>query len=107
MIVYHRNNYKPESYPETEHHVRQHISSIASPSDDPSEFYDAVEIETSEIDGGGIRVYGQLDRDPACDYAVPDDFEMPDEAEYQQGFGVREMTPEELEQHLIEKENRK
>ncbi|UTN91191.1 hypothetical protein SEA_POKYPUPPY_32 [Gordonia phage PokyPuppy] len=106
MIVYHRNSYRQESRHETEKHVREHISSIASPTDDPEEFYNDVEIEFGEIDGG-VRVYGQLDRDPACDYTVPEDFEMPDESEYQQGFGVREMTDTELERHLIEKENRK
>ncbi|ANA85806.1 hypothetical protein PBI_WOES_34 [Gordonia phage Woes] len=103
MIVYHRNNFRQESYPETEDHVRRHISSIASATDDEFEFYDQVKIETTQIDHGW-RVYGELDRDPAYDYTVPEDFEMPGEDEYQRGFGERCMTPEELQEHLLKKE---
>ncbi|QFG08519.1 hypothetical protein PBI_ASERPROCKY_32 [Gordonia phage ASerpRocky] len=103
-IRYYRNCYKPDSYPETEEHVRSHIASIASPTDDPTEFHDEVQIEVSPNEDGSVRIFGVLDREPACDYSLPDDYEPPSESEYQQGFGVREMTPAQLHEHLMQKE---
>lgn len=105
MIVYHRNSYNKASLQATVNHVASHISAIASPDDDPALYYNEVQISFSENEDGSTRVYGELDREPACDYSLPDDFQLPDESEYQKGFGVREMTPEELQEHLIKKFN--
>lgn len=106
MIVYHRNSYgDTEALRKTTDHVVKHISAIASPSDDPDQFAPEVDVTFSENEDGSTRVYGELDREPACDYSLPDDFQLPDESEYQKGFGVREMTPEELQEHLIRKFN--
>ena len=107
MIVYHRNSYSPEAVAATTQHVVQHISAIASPADDPEEFADEVTIQYSLNEDGSTRVYGELDRDPAVDYSLPEDFVPAREDQYQRGFGERNMTPEELQEHLIEKENRK
>lgn len=107
MIVYHRNCYKPEALSRTTQHVIQHISSIASADDDPERYANEVEITYSENEDGSTRVYGELDRDPSCDYSLPAEFQDAPESQYQQGFGERIMTPEQLEVHLLEKENRK
>ena len=87
MIVYHRNNYVPDTLDETVNHVRQHISAIASPDDNPDQYADEVEITLSQNEDNSTRVYGELDRDPAVDYSLPEGFEMPDRDRYQRGFG--------------------
>jgi hypothetical protein len=104
-IVYHRNNYQAEALDDTVDHVRSHISSIASDLDNGDEYYDDVLIEISQNEDGSTRVFGSLDQDPACDYSLPEDYEAPPETEYQMGFGVREMTPAELHEHLLQKEH--
>ena len=106
MIVYHRNSYNSESLDATVAHVRAQISSIASATDDPGEYAADVAITLSGQADGSTRVYGELDRDPVCDYTLPEGFELPDQSRYQRGFGVRNMTPEELQEHLIEKGKR-
>ncbi|AKJ71825.1 hypothetical protein TIN4_28 [Tsukamurella phage TIN4] len=102
-IVYHRNNYNRESLQETTDHVVAHISSVASVTDDPAEFADFVNISYTENEDGSTRVYGELQQEPACDYTLPDDYVKPSEDQYQQGFGERNMTPEELQEHLLKK----
>lgn len=104
MIVYHRNCYKPDALEATKNHVCEHISAVASETDDPDEFKDRVKIQITKNEDGSARIFGELNRDPAFDYSLPEDFEMPGQEEYRQGFGVREMTPEELQEHLIKKE---
>lgn len=101
---YHRNNYIPEQLESTIAHVRSHISSCCSPTDDPNEFFEDVLIEVSANEDGSRRVFGLLDREPVADYSIPDDYVAPEENEYQLGFGERFMTPEELQNHLIQKE---
>lgn len=102
-IIYHRNNHKSDQLETTVDHVRQHISAIASPQDDPDAYYDEVEITLSEAEDGSTRVYGQLDREPSFDYSLPEDYVPPPADEYQRGFGERNMTPEELQEHLLRK----
>ncbi|AKJ72464.1 hypothetical protein GMA7_27 [Gordonia phage GMA7] len=104
MIVYHRTSYKEDSLEETIEHVRDHVASIASANDDPSEYRDQVKIQTTRYDDGSVRVFGELDMDPCCDYSVPESYVEPPEDQYQKGFGVREMTSDELQEHLLKKE---
>ncbi|AKJ71718.1 hypothetical protein TIN2_28 [Tsukamurella phage TIN2] len=106
-IAYHRNNYDPSVLQATTDHVIAHISSVASPTDSPDEFADFVQIKYSQNEDGSTRVYGELNQEPCCDYSLPDDYVKPPESQYQQGFGERNMTPEELQEHLIEKASRK
>lgn len=103
MIAYHRTSFTEEDYDRTREHVCQHISSIASATDDPNEFENQVQIQTSTNEDGSTRIYGQLDREPTCDYSLPEEFEYPQEDEYQKGFGERNMTPEELQEHMLRK----
>lgn len=107
MIVYARNSYGGDgALRETTNHVIATLSAMASPSDSPDQYALEVKVEFSENEDGSTRVYGELDRDPVYDYSLPEDFELPPQDQYQKGFGVREMTPEELQEHLIEKEKR-
>jgi len=62
---------------ETIEHVKQHISSIADPEDDPNTHADQVEIKLEptirESDGAiGTTIYGSLDADPIAPYLHAD-----------------------------------
>ncbi|AMS03425.1 hypothetical protein SEA_BENCZKOWSKI14_32 [Gordonia phage Benczkowski14] len=104
-IGYHRNNYRADALESTIEHVKCHIASIADPDDDPTTFHDQVNIELSQNEDGSTRVYGTLERDPACDYSLPEDYTPPPDSEYQRGFGERLMnSPQELHDHLMQKE---
>lgn len=52
-------------------HVRAHLSSIASPADDPDAYADQVAIR-QEDQAGGVMVHGELDAEPAADYLRDD-----------------------------------
>ena len=52
-------------------HVRAHLSSIASPEDNPDAFADQVAIVLEDVDGG-VLVHGELDAEPAADYLRDD-----------------------------------
>lgn len=54
-------------------HVRAHLSSVASPVDDPDTYAGEVDI-TTVVAGEGVRVTGTLDREPVADY-LRDDFD--------------------------------
>jgi hypothetical protein len=54
-------------------HVRAHLSSIATPDDDPDRYATDVVI-TVAAEGDGLQVTGRLDREVVADY-LRDDFD--------------------------------
>jgi hypothetical protein len=60
-----------DAVPETIDHVRAHLSSVATPDDDPTRYADEVDVTLAK-DGDGILISGQLDREPVADYLRPD-----------------------------------
>lgn len=57
--------------PDTIDHVRAHLSSIATPGDNPDTYTAAVDVTLAK-DGDGILITGELDREPVADYLRPD-----------------------------------
>jgi hypothetical protein len=66
-------NTRTDSVSLTEEHVRAHLSSIASPDDDENLYAREVRI-TYQVEENGIRVHGELDREPDAPY-LRDDFD--------------------------------
>lgn len=62
-----------EAGSDTAAHVRAHLSSIASPDDDPDQFAEEVDIVAVAHDDG-VKITGTLDREPVADY-LRDDFD--------------------------------
>lgn len=61
-----------------ERHIRQHISAVADPNDDPNTYADKVDI-WQERDGDNTKICGRLNRHPSAPY-LRDDFDPDDEA---------------------------
>lgn len=57
----------PGALDDTARHVRAHMSSVASENDSENEFADEVRV-TFEPREGGIKVVGELDREPVAPY---------------------------------------
>jgi hypothetical protein len=57
----------------TELHVRAHLSSVASPDDDEHAYAGEVRINY-QVEENGIRVQGEIDREPDAPY-LRDDFD--------------------------------
>jgi hypothetical protein len=62
-----------EAASETAVHVRAHLSSIATPDDDPDLLAGVVQI-VAVAEDGGILITGTLDAEPVADY-LRDDFD--------------------------------
>jgi hypothetical protein len=60
-----------EVLPEVETHVRQHLSSVADPFDDPTAHPANVRITHIEQDGG-VLIVGELDAEPDAPYLRED-----------------------------------
>lgn len=56
-----------DAVPDTIDHVRAHLSSVATPDDDPGRYADEVDIVLDK-DGDGLLITGRLDREPVADY---------------------------------------
>ena len=103
-LEYHRKCHDRDNLGTINNLVRSHLSSVASATDSPLEFQGDVKISHYSNEDGTITVWGSLDREVQCDYSLPEGYVGPPDSEYQQGFGTREMTPEELQAHLLRKE---
>lgn len=101
-LQYHRKCVDRDQLQPVTDMVKQHLSSIASATDDPTEFYDLVEIK-NVTENGDIVVWGTLDREVQCDYSLPEGYQPPGEEEYQQGFGTRELDDDQYMEHMIKK----
>lgn len=55
-----------------EAHVRAELSAIADADDDPDTNADDVDIITTQLDDGGLRIKGFLDAEPDAPYLMPD-----------------------------------
>lgn len=60
-----------DAVPETIDHVREHLSSVATPDDDPDRYVGEVDV-TLARDGDGILITGQLNQEPVADYLRAD-----------------------------------
>ena len=76
MLTYSRWSPVEKAY-EVTAHVRAHLSSIATPDDDPDMFAADVDIVVV-AEGNGIRITGSLDREPIAPY-LRDDFDPEDD----------------------------
>lgn len=61
----------PATVAEVESHVRAHLSSVATPDDDPMRLAGNVVITRVRQDGG-VLVIGELDAEPVADYLRDD-----------------------------------
>lgn len=60
-----------DAVPDTIDHVRAHLSSVATPDDNPDTYADNVDI-TLEKDGDGLRITGVLDAEADAPYLRAD-----------------------------------
>jgi len=60
-----------DAVPDTIDHVRAHLSSVATPDDNPDTYTAAVNVTLTQ-EGDGILVTGTLDREPVADYLRSD-----------------------------------
>lgn len=98
-IVYHRNCLKPEALEATSKHVRDTILDQAEGDPLPSE----VSLSYGENEDGSTKVFGVLEGYDASTYDLPEGYVEPSRNRQQRGFGERVMTPEQLQEHLLEK----
>lgn len=93
----------PKFDSQTEEYVRGNLSIQASPSDDPGEFADEVQITRRRSRRGGHWVHGLLDMEPYAEYldrAVnPRHYEIRGARRNVHGFRT-DFTPRELEEFL-------
>jgi hypothetical protein len=70
-----------EVFAATETHIRQHLSAVADPDDDPASYAALVRVTRHQRDDGVLLV-GELDAEPQADY-LADDYDpydgVPDE----------------------------
>lgn len=102
-MIYLRKSFSKESLPETEQHVREHLSACCSATDDPKEFSAHVLTSTEEYPDGSIMVTGNLPgHGPKASYFHREYADIPTGKSSTVHEPV-DLTPEELQSHLEKK----
>lgn len=73
MLTYSRSS-PQEAASDTAAHVRAHLSSVASVSDDPNRFAEDVDVVVVAASADSVLITGTLDREPIADY-LRDDYD--------------------------------
>lgn len=103
-MIYQRKSFLQESQEDTIAHVLAHISSCCSPTDDPDEFKDHIQIEVTVNEDGSRTILGNLPgHEPRAAYlGFVRNSNVPGNKSSRVA-GPVDLTPEELQEHLKKK----